>query len=73
MKHLPLISKSFKHKFTKEVSKKKLDDYAWDSLTKINIITELNTKYKKNIDFNKLEKIKTFNELDKLIENTIKK
>ena len=73
MKNIKIISKLFKLKFTNKDSVKNLEDFIWDSLTKITLITELDKKYKKTIDFKKLEKIKTLNQLDKLIENTIKK
>lgn len=73
MKYLPLISKCFKQKFNNKDLNKNINDFLWDSLTKITLMTELNKKYKKNIDFKKLEKIKTFKELDDLIEKTIKK
>ena len=73
MKYLSLISKCFKQKFNNEDLNKSLNEFIWDSLTKITLMTELNKKYKKNVDFKKLEKIKTFKELDNLIEKTIKK
>ena len=71
MKHIRIISKAFNQKFVKTDSIKKLDDLIWDSLVKITLITEINKKYKKTLDFRKFEKIKTLNQLDKLIENTI--
>ena len=71
MKHIKIISKAFNKKFVKTDSIKKLDDLIWDSLVKITLITEINKKYKKTLDFRKLEKIRTLHQLDKLIENTI--
>jgi len=71
MKYIRIISKAFNQKFVKTDSIKKLDDLIWDSLVKITLITEINKKYKKTLDFRKFEKIKTLNQLDKLIENTI--
>lgn len=72
MKHKNLIAKSFKEKVSEINSNNNVNKYAWDSLTKITLITEINKKYKKNIDFRKFEKIKTFAQLDKLIQDTIK-
>ena len=72
MKYVDLIAKSF------GVSKKKIkenllvSDFNWDSLTKINIISNVNNKYKKTLDFRKFEKIKTFNDLNKLITSSLK-
>mgnify|MGYP001434590030 CR=1 FL=1 len=73
MKHVQLISKSFKQRIKKDDSNKNLNDFIWDSLIKITLITEFNKKYKKNLDYKKIEKIKTFKQLDKLIESAIKK
>jgi acyl carrier protein len=72
MEHINLIAKSFKVKSSKISPSGKVSEYEWDSLTKITLITEFNKKYKKNIDFRKFEKIKTFGELDKLIQTTVK-
>ena len=44
----------------------------WDSLTKITLIAEFNKKFKKNLNFNKFEKLNTFIELNDLIEQTLK-
>ena len=41
-------------------------------MTKINIITSIDEKYKKTIDHRKSKKIKTFKDLDNLITITIK-
>ena len=71
MKHIKIISKAFNKKFVKTDTIKKLDDLIWDSLVKITLITEINKKYKKTLDFRKFEKIRTLHQLDKLIENTI--
>ena len=72
MKYLSLISKCFKQKFKSEDLNKNLNDFIWDSLVKITLMTEINKKYKKNINFKELEKNKTFKQLDNLIEKTIK-
>lgn len=72
MKHKKLIAKSFKEKLSEIESNKNVSDFVWDSLTKITLITEVNKKYKKNLDYKKFDKIKIFSQLDKLIEDTIK-
>jgi acyl carrier protein len=51
----------------------KLNQYNWDSMAKINLITIINEKYKKNINIQKLQSLRNIDDLDKLIENTIKK
>ena len=72
MKHKKLIAKSFKEKLSEIESNKNVNEFVWDSLTKITLITEVNKKYKKNLDYKKFDKIKFFSQLDKLIEDTIK-
>jgi acyl carrier protein len=42
-------------------------------MAKINLITLINEKYKKNINIQKLQSLRNIDDLDKLIENTIKK
>ena len=72
MKYKNLIAKSFKEKLNKIEKNKKLDDFSWDSLTKITLITEVYKMYNKNLDYTKFDKTKTFDHLDKLIEKTVK-
>lgn len=50
-----------------------LNQYNWDSMAKINLITIIDKKYKKNINTKKLQSLKTIDNLDQLIEKTIKK
>ncbi len=72
MIYINLIAKSFnepKSKLKKDVF---LSKFNWDSMTKINLITNINEKFKKNIDYKKFDKIKTFGDLDELIKKTIK-
>ena len=67
-----LIAKSFneaKNKIHKNIF---LSKYNWDSMTKINLITNIDKKFKKNIDYKKFDKIKTFGDLDELIQKTLK-
>jgi len=72
VKYKNLIAKSFKEKLNKIEKNKKLDDFSWDSLTKITLITEVYKMYNKNLDYTKFDKTKTFDQLDKLIEKTVK-
>ena len=51
----------------------KLEDFVWDSMSQIKLLTIINKKFKKNIDLKKLKKIKMVNDLDKLINDTIAK
>ena len=67
-----LIAKSFneaKNKIQKNILVSK---YNWDSMTKINLITNIDNKFKKTIDYKKFDKIKIFKDLDKLIQKTLK-
>ena len=72
MIHRDLIAKSFNE--TKSKIKKNIfvSKYNWDSMTRINLITNIDKKFKKNIDYKKFDKIKTFGDLDKLIQKTLK-
>tara|TARA_B100000795_G_C22593949_1_gene358549 strand:+ start:187 stop:405 length:219 start_codon:yes stop_codon:yes gene_type:complete len=72
MKYKRLIAKSFKEKSDKIEKNKKLEDFNWDSLTKISLITEVHKVFNKNLDYKKFDKIKTFDQLNKLIEKTVK-
>jgi len=72
MEHGKLIAKSFKEKINNIEKNKKLADFNWDSLTKITLITEIQKIFNKNLDYTKFDKIKTFEQLNKLIEKTVK-
>ena len=73
MRYISIISKSFSLNKNKIKKKHKLEKYNWDSMTKINLISFINDKYGKNLDHTKLKKIVSFEDLDNLIEKTIKK
>ena len=78
IKYLNIIEKSFelKKKDVNKIIKKEsmeLENYNWDSVTVINLITNVSDKYKKNIEPQKLKKIKTFKDLDNFLINLIKK
>jgi acyl carrier protein len=72
MRHKKLIAYSFNETEKKINEKKLLSEYNWDSMTKISLITAINKKYKKNIDYRKFNNLKTFRDLDKLISKTLK-
>ena len=73
MKHSKIILKSFGLGNKKIDSMEKVKNYLWDSMTKINLISNINDKFSKTIDHTKLEKIVYFKDIDALIEKTIKK
>jgi acyl carrier protein len=78
IKHLDLIKKSFelKKKDVDKITKDEnieLENYNWDSLTVINLITLVSDKYKKNIKPDKLKKLKTFKNLDNFLNKLISK
>ena len=73
MKNLKIISEILEENKKNIKKEDKLNQYNWDSMAKINLITLINEKYKKNINIQKLKSLKNIDDLDKLIENTIKK
>ena len=72
MIHEDLIAKSFNEAKSKIKKNILVSKYNWDSMTIINLITNIDKKFKKNIDYKKFAKIKTFGDLDKLIQKTLK-
>ena len=72
MKHKQLIAKSFNEPVSKIKDNLIVHNYNWDSMTKINLISSVDEKYKKSIDHKKFKKIKTFKDLDNLISKTIR-
>lgn len=73
MKFKNIISKSFNISQKLIDENKNLNNFNWDSVTKINLITYIEDKYDKVIDFNKLNKAKTFEDLDNIILKTVEK
>jgi acyl carrier protein len=73
MKYSKIILKSFGLGNKKIGPMEKVENYLWDSMTKINLISNINDKFSKTIDHTKLEKIVYFKDIDALIEKTIKK
>ena len=51
----------------------KVLNFLWDSMTKINLISNVHQKFGVTIDHTKLSKIIYFKDIDNLIEKTIKK
>ena len=73
MINLNIISEILETKKTKLKANGKLSDYVWDSMSQIKLISLLSSKYKKKVDIQKLKKIQSVTDLDKLISNSIKK
>tara|TARA_Y100000590_G_scaffold431911_1_gene547222 strand:+ start:264 stop:488 length:225 start_codon:yes stop_codon:yes gene_type:complete len=74
MKHINLIQKILNEKNKKKISeKKKLEEFVWDSMTMITLITILKDKYnKKNINLKKMRSLKTILDLDNFINSYTK-
>ncbi len=73
MKHIKIISKSFNIDKKKILPNKNVQSFNWDSMTKINLISNVDEKFSKIIDHTKLNKVKNFKDIDDLIEKTLKK
>ncbi len=73
MKYKNIIALSFEESKTAIKESFLLEKYNWDSMTKINLITRIDKKYKKTIDYKKFDKLKTFGDLDILIAKSLKK
>ncbi len=74
MKHITLIQKLLNEKNKKKLEgKKNLDEFIWDSMTMITLISLLREKYnKKNINLEKMRSLKTISDLDNFINSYIK-
>lgn len=73
MKHIKIISKSFNLDKKKILPNKNVQSFNWDSMTKINLISNVDEKFSKIIDHTKLNKVKNFKDIDDLIEKTLNK
>ena len=73
MKNLKIISEVLETTKVKLKYNSKLEDFVWDSMSQIKLLTIIKKKFKKNVDLKKLKKIKMVNDLDKLINDTIAK
>ena len=72
MKYKTIISKSFNENSSMIKKDMSLDKFNWDSMTKINLITNIDKKYKVTLNYKKFEKLKTFEDLDNLISKSLK-
>ena len=72
MKHKVLIARSFNESIKNIKDDLTVENYNWDSMTKINLISSVDEKYKKSLDHRKFKSIKTFKDLDNLISKTIR-
>tara|TARA_X000000950_G_scaffold213882_1_gene257259 strand:- start:1651 stop:1872 length:222 start_codon:yes stop_codon:yes gene_type:complete len=73
MKFKNVISKSFNISSKLINENGNLNSFNWDSVTKINLISYIEDKYDKIIDINKLNKAKTFKDLNNIILKTLEK
>jgi len=71
MKYKDLIAKSFNESKKDIKENLVLTKFNWDSMTRINLITLIDKKYNKNLDYKKFVKLKTFGDLNKLIIKTL--
>ena len=74
LKNLKLIQEILNEKNQKKlISSKKLDDFVWDSMSMITVITILKDRYKKkNINVQKLRSLVSISDLDKFLTSNIK-
>lgn len=76
LKYFNIIKKSFglkKNDINKIIKNENinLENFNWDSVTYINLITIVFDKFKKNIEPSKLQKLKTFKDLDNFLKKLI--
>ena len=73
MKNIKLIQKILNEKSKKKLTKKaNLEEFVWDSMAMISLITLFKEKYKKNINVNKLRSLKTLEDLDNYLKSYLK-
>jgi acyl carrier protein len=73
MKNLKIISEVLEAKKSELKENSKLDDFIWDSMSQIKLLTILNEKHGKVLNVQKLKKLKTALDLDNLINSSLKK
>lgn len=73
LKNLKLIKQILnENNKTKLIGSKNLDDFTWDSMTMITVITILKDKYKKkNVNVQKLRSLKSLSDLDKFLTSNL--
>jgi acyl carrier protein len=73
MKNIDIIAEILETKKSKINKNSKLEEYVWDSMSQIKLITFLSSRLKKQVNVQKIKKIKTILELDNFINNEKKK
>ena len=73
MKNIDIIAEILETKKSKINKNSKLEEYVWDSMSQIKLLTYLSSKLKKQVNVEKIKKIKTILELDNFINNEKKK
>ena len=73
LKNLKLIKQILnENNKTKLIGSKNLDDFTWNSMTMITVITILKDKYKKkNVNVQKLRSLKSLSDLDKFLTSNL--
>ena len=73
LKNLKLIKQILNENNKKKlIGSKNLDDFIWDSMTMITVITILKDKYKKkNVNVQKLRSLKSLSDLDKFLTSNL--
>lgn len=73
MKNIDIIAEILETKKSKINKNSKLEEYVWDSMSQIKLLTFLSSGLKKQVNVEKIKKIKTILELDNFINNEKKK
>lgn len=73
MKNIDIIAEILETKKSKINKNSKLEEYVWDSMSQIKLLTFLSSGLKKKVNVEKIKKIKTILELDNFINNEKKK
>ena len=73
MKNIDIIAEILETKKSKINKNSKLEEYVWDSMSQIKLLTYLSSKLKKQVNVEKIKKIKTILELNNFINNKKKK
>ena len=73
MKNIDIIAEILETKKSKINKNSKLEEYVWDSMSQIKLITFLSSRLKKQVNVEKIKKIKTILELDNFINSEKKK
>jgi len=73
MKNIDIIAEILETKKSKINKNSKLEEYVWDSMSQIKLLTFLSSGLKKQVNVEKIKKIKTILELDNFINSEKKK